>query len=131
MGAVGILLDTHALIWWLDDDPRLSRAARVAIADPEVLVYVSAASAWEMATKVRLGKLRDPGGAVPHLSQVLRDRALTALPVTVDHAVAAGGLSGPHRDPFDRMLIAQSRIEGLPVVTTDPVFTRYGVPVIW
>ncbi len=131
MGAVGVLLDTHALIWWLDDDPRLSRAARVAIADPESLVYVSAASAWEMATKVRLGKLRDPGGAVPRLSQVLRDRALTALPVTVDHAVAAGGLSGPHRDPFDRMLIAQSRIEGLPVVTADPVFTRYAVPVIW
>ncbi len=131
MGAVGVLLDTHALIWWLDDDPRLSPAARVAIADPESLVYVSAASAWEMATKVRLGKLQDPGGAVPRLSQVLRDRALTALPVTVDHAVAAAGLSGPHCDPFDRMLIVQSRIEGLPVVTADPVFTRYAVPVIW
>ena len=131
MGAVGILLDTHALIWWLDDDTRLSRAARAAIADPENLVYVSAASAWEMATKVRLGKLRDPDGVVPRLSQVLRDRALTALPVTVDHAVAAGGFSGPHRDPFDRMIIAQSRIEGLPVVTTDPIFTRYAVPVIW
>ena len=131
MGAVGILLDTHALIWWLDDDTRLSRAARAAIADPENLVYVSAASAWEMATKVRLGKLRDPDGVVPRLSQVLRDRALTALPVTVDHAVAAGGFSGPHGDPFDRMIIAQSRIEGLPVVTIDPIFTRYAVPVIW
>ncbi len=131
MGAIGVLLDTHALIWWLDDDPRLSHVARVAIADPENVVYVSAASAWEMATKVRLGNLRDAGGVVPRLSQVLRDGALTALPVTVAHAVAAGGLSGPHRDPFDRMLIAQSRIEGLPIVTTDPIFSRYAVPVIW
>lgn len=131
MGALKLLLDTQALIWWLDDDRRLSRVARARIADARNTIYVSSASAWELATNVRLGKLQDPGGAVPRLPRVLAERRMVDLPISVAHAVLAGGLPGPHRDPFDRMLIAQSRIEGLPLVTNDPVFPHYDVPVVW
>ncbi len=126
-----VLLDTHALIWWLDNDARLSANARKRISDPKTTVLVSSASAWEMATKVRLGKLRDSTNSVPQLASVLRDRGMVELPVTVVHAVEAGGLPGAHRDPFDRMLIAQSRIERVPVVTIDPIFPEYGAKVIW
>jgi PIN domain nuclease of toxin-antitoxin system len=128
---MNVLLDTHALIWWLDDDRRLSRRARKVIADAKNSVFVSSASAWEMATKVRLGKLRDPANAVPRLSSILVERGMIELAITVAHASEAGLLPGVHRDPFDRMLIAQSRIEELPLVTTDPVFEEFDVPVIW
>ena len=131
MGAVNLLLDTHTLLWWLNDDPRLSEAARSRITDPEATVFVSAASAWEASTKLRLGKLSDSANAVPRLSAIIRERGMTELPIGIDHGVLAGSLPGPHRDPFDRMLIAQARIEGLPVVTSDPVFRAYDVPVIW
>ena len=126
-----VLLDTHALIWWLDDDRRLSRRARTVIAGPRTTVLVSSASAWEMATKVRLGKLRDPEGAVRRLSALLLERGFTELPVTVDHAVEAGLLPTDHRDPFDRMLMAQSRVERVPVVTNDRVFRDGGVKTVW
>ncbi|MFN2399189.1 MAG: type II toxin-antitoxin system VapC family toxin [Gemmatimonadaceae bacterium] len=126
-----VLLDTHALIWWLDDDPRLTEVARAHIADEKTTVCVSSASAWEMATKVRIGKLRDPENAVPRLVSILRERGMVELPVTVAHAVEAGLLKGEHRDPFDRMLVAQSRIERMAVITSDSVFSDYGVKVIW
>lgn len=126
-----ILLDTHALIWWLDDDSRLSEVARAAIADRSATVFVSAASGWEMATKLRLGKLRDPAGAVPRLATIIADRGMTELPMSVTHAVRAGMLPGPHRDPFDRMLIAQAQVEGLRLVTADRAFDAYDVAVLW
>ena len=126
-----VLLDTHAFIWWLDDDARLSARARRVLADGDNTVLLSSASAWEMATKVRLGKLRDRDGAVPRLPSILVERGITELPVSVAHAVAAGSLEGEHRDPFDRMLIAQSRLDDLPVLTIDPVFRSYKVRVIW
>lgn len=126
-----ILLDSHALIWWLSDDPRLSPVARALIADVSNTVLVSSATAWELSTKVRLGKLVDGTGVIPRLPDVLLERGMTELPVTVAHAVEAGALPGPHRDPFDRMLIAQSRIEEVPVVTIDSVFQAYSVDVMW
>jgi PIN domain nuclease of toxin-antitoxin system len=128
---MNVLLDTHALIWWLDDDRRLSKRARKAIADTAATVFVSSASAYEMAMKVRLGKLADPDGAVPRLSAVLAERGMTELPISVAHAVEAGRMGGEHKDPFDRILIAQSRLEGLPVVTSDAAFADHGVRVIW
>jgi PIN domain nuclease of toxin-antitoxin system len=131
VGAVNVLLDTHALIWWLDDDARLSRRARKVIADANNTVFVSSASALEMATKVRLGKLRDPTNVIPRLSATLVERGMIELPISVAHATEAGSLGGTHRDPFDRMLIAQSRIEELPVVSVDPVFAHYEVRVVW
>ena len=125
------LLDTHALLWWLFDDSRLSQAAKAIIADPESDILVSAASAWEIATKYRIGKLPDATPAVEQLAQVLRQERFQELPVTLQHALAAGLLPGPHRDPFDRMLMAQSQIEDLPVVTNDPVFAQYDCQVAW
>lgn len=126
-----VLLDTHALLWWLFDDSRLSQAARDVIAGPESDVLVSAASAWEIATKYRIGKLPDAAPAVGDLAQVLRQERFQELPITLQHALAAGLLPGPHRDPFDRMLVAQSQIEDLPVVTNDPVFAQYDCQVAW
>lgn len=126
-----VLLDTHVLLWWLFDDPALSRPAREVIRDPGSFVLVSAASAWEISTKHRLGKLPEAGEAVAGLPSLLRTARFETLPITVEHAMAAGSLPGPHRDPFDRMLIAQSRLEDLPVVTADPVFRRYSTRTIW
>jgi PIN domain nuclease of toxin-antitoxin system len=84
-----------------------------------------------MAMKTRIGKLADPAGAIPRLSAVLAERGMTELAISIAHAVEAGRMGGEHRDPFDRILIAQSRLEGLPIVTNDPVFADHGVRVIW
>jgi PIN domain nuclease of toxin-antitoxin system len=131
MGSVRVLLDTHTLLWWLDDDRRLSRRARAVIASAESTVHVSSASAWEVAIKVSLGKLRDSNDALARFPSLLVERGLSELSVSVAHAVAAGALPGIHRDPFDRMLVAQSRVEDMPIVTNDRVFRRYGAKVIW
>ena len=125
------LLDTHALLWWLFDDPKLSAQAGEVIAEPENEILVSAASAWEISTKHRLGKLPEAGDVAQRLPTYVRKARFTELPISIDHAQAAGGLPGSHRDPFDRMLIAQSKLLAIPVVTIDPVFRDYGVIVIW
>lgn len=126
-----ILLDAHALLWWLLDDPRLSARAREVIAQAENEVLLSAASGWEIATKHRLGRLGIAGFDPAVLPGVLREARIDVLPIGLEHALEAGLLPGRHRDPFDRMLIAQSRRERLPLVTQDPVFKRYRVKVIW
>ena len=125
------LLDTHALLWWLDGDRRLSQRARRLIGSDETTVLVSAASAWEICTKFRLGKLPGDAAVATDVAGCLGGQGFTQLPITIDHAQRAGSLPGPHRDPFDRMLIAQSQAEDLPLVTIDPVFGQYGVKVIW
>ena len=125
------LLDTHALLWWLFDDPNLPETARAVIRQPDNVIFVSSASAWEIATKHRLGKLPEAGEAALHLTRLVREAAFTELPITLDHALAAGALPGPHRDPFDRMLVAQARLEGVAVISRDPVFHEYSTPVIW
>lgn len=117
-----LLLDTHALLWWLADEPTLESTARQAIAEAE-FVAVSAASAWEIAIKQALGKLTGPDD----LAGELRTNGFTELPVTVAHAVAAGALPPRHTDPFDRMLVAQAGLEDLTVVTRDPRLGEYGV----
>ena len=126
-----LLLDTHALLWWLLDSPELSRTARDAIAAPDQRVLVSAASAWELGTKYRIGKLPEAQDIVANLPQYLRKQRFEPLPISLDHALAAGQLPGPHRDPFDRMLMAQAQLERAWVVTLDPVFSDYGVGVVW
>jgi PIN domain nuclease of toxin-antitoxin system len=126
-----ILLDTHALLWWLLDDPRLTPVARRAISPADHQVLVSSASAWEISTKHRLGKLPEIGEIIDKLPRHLRQERFEVLPVGFEHALMAGQLPGPHRDPFDRMLIAQARKEDLRVVTGDPVFAEYRVKVIW
>ncbi len=126
-----LILDTHALLWWMFDDARLSVTARAAIATPEHRIWVSAASAWELATKARLGKLPEAGDVPQKLPHYMRHARFLELPVSIEHSLRAGTLPGPHRDPFDRMLIAQSFVTGYPVVTTDTAFNDYGVRVVW
>jgi PIN domain nuclease of toxin-antitoxin system len=123
---VRLLLDTHALIWWLSDDRELSDVARSAIADPASVVYVSAAGAWEMSIKQARGRLRMSGD----LAAILAQGDLVELPITVAHAELAGALPPHHADPFDRMLVAQATLEGLTVVTRDPDFALYGAPLL-
>ena len=126
-----VLLDTHALLWWLLDEPEMSNQARAIIADPGNEILVSSASAWEIATKFRLGKIPHIGNLVQTLPEMLQKARMDVLPVSLAHALAAGNLPGPHRDPFDRMLIAQSRIEDLPFVTKDPVFKESLPNILW
>ena len=121
-----LLLDTHALLWALGDPEELADEARSAIVDPENLVVVSAASTWEIAIKRALGKLKAPRD----VRGALDASGFVALPITVEHCVAAGALPARHRDPFDRMLVAQARIEHLVVVTRDPRFALYSVDVL-
>ncbi len=118
-----LLLDTHVLLWWLADDPRLTPTMRDAISDPSRTVMVSAASAWEAAIKAAAGKLSIPDG----IRQELDRHGFTELPVTVEDGLAAGALPRHHGDPFDRMLIAQAARRGLRVVTADRRFADYGV----
>jgi PIN domain nuclease of toxin-antitoxin system len=131
VAAVRLLLDTHALLWWLFDDPKLSLAARSAIVAPGNEIAVSAASAWEIATKHRLGRLPEAGDVPVRLPHYLRRARFAVLNMSLEHALAAGALPGPHNDPFDRILIAQARIGDLAVVTIDRVFQDYGATVIW
>lgn len=120
-----LLLDTHALLWWLADDPALDPDAADAIADAGVVV-VSAASAWEIAIKQALGKLDGPDD----LEAEIASNDLTPLPISLRHALAAGSLPAHHTDPFDRMLVAQARLEELTLVSRDPRIALYGVPVL-
>lgn len=131
MAAVKVLLDTHTLLWWFFDDPRLSDIARQTTADPANDILVSSASAWEVATKFRIGKLPEAEGAVTNLPKLIRRARFQQLSITLEHALVAGLLPGPHRDPFDRMLIAQSQCEDLAVITNDQVFSTYDCRVIW
>jgi PIN domain nuclease of toxin-antitoxin system len=122
---VRLLLDTHALLWWLADEA-LTAQARDAIADPANLVVVSAASAWEISIKKALGKLAAPDD----LEQQLQAGGLAPLPISIAHGVAAGQLPRHHEDPFDRMLIAQAFAEGLTIMTRDKRFDDYGVALL-
>ncbi|HOC01036.1 MAG TPA: type II toxin-antitoxin system VapC family toxin [Verrucomicrobiota bacterium] len=121
-----LLLDTQALLWWLGDSAQLSEAARSAIGDGNNGVFVSAASAWEMEIKRALGKLRTP----ENLEETLTQERFVELPVRFAHTAALRALPGLHRDPFDRLLIAQATVEGLTIVTSDRTFARYQVPVL-
>jgi PIN domain nuclease of toxin-antitoxin system len=125
------LLDTHALLWWLSDDPSLTRAARRIIAETRNTVLVSAASAWEIATKFHLGKLPTAANLVADFSGQIEREGFQLLAISADHAVRAGLLPGPHRDPFDRMLIAQSQAENVPIVSNESAFEAYGIRRLW
>lgn len=125
-----LLLDTHALLWWATRDAELSRKAKKAIAADDNEVYVSAASAWEIATKTRLGKLEWPAtaGSIRHYAV---GQGFRSLSISLDHAELAGHLPIAHRDPFDRVLIAQAQIEDLWLVSNEHVFDATGVRRYW
>lgn len=118
-----LLLDTHAFLWWNADDPTLGPAARAAIADGDNLVFVSAATAWEIAVKRASGKLEAPG----NVTDWVREGGFIPLPIEIEHAVLSAELPDHHRDPFDRLLVAQAAIEELTLVTSDPEIPKYEI----
>jgi PIN domain nuclease of toxin-antitoxin system len=126
-----ILLDTHCLLWWFVDDPRLSDSARSAILDEANEVFVSAASAWEISTKARLGKLDGLPVVVGRFVELVAADGFQSLPISPMHACRAGAYPQPHRDPFDRMLAAQSELDSLLLVTRDPAFEAFGTRTLW
>ena len=126
-----LLLDTHALLWWWTDDPKLSHIARQAIADEGNQVLVSAASAWEIATKFRLGKLPHAAQALDRFNELVTADGFEHLPISYLHSLKAGAYSNEHRDPFDRMLAAQADLEKALLVTLDPVFAGFQCKVLW
>jgi PIN domain nuclease of toxin-antitoxin system len=128
---VRLLLDTHTLLWWLSEQPRLSATARNAISHDDAPVIVSAASAWEICTKVRIGKRPTAFAVCEDFHAVLARNGFEPLAITVEHGRAADRLPGAHKDPFDRMLAAQALIEDVPIVTNDAAFAGFGVKVIW
>ena len=125
------LLDTHALLWWLSDDPALPRTARKVIAETKNTLVVSAASAWEIAIKVRLGKLPTAADLAADFSGQMQREGFELLAISAEHGIRAGLLPGPHSDPFDRMLIAQSQAEGIPIISNETVFDSYGARRVW
>lgn len=124
-------MDTHALLWWLNDDSRISERAREVFTAEESDLLFSAASGWEMAIKVNLGNLHVEGPLGPYLAKHLADVAVEVLPVSLRHAVGVADLPNHHRDPFDRLIVAQALAEGVPVLTADPLVMRYPVETIW
>ena len=126
-----LLLDTHTLLWWWKDDRRLSKRAAKAIADEANLVLVSAASAWEIATKHRIGKLPGAESAVRDFDELIVIDGFDHLAVSYRHAIKAGGFDIEHRDPFDRMLAAQSIIEGATLVTDDAAMKLFRAKCLW
>lgn len=125
------LLDTHTFLWWIADDPQLSPRARQIMEDASTEPFLSAVSGWEMAIKAQLGKLKLPADLQGFVAEQLRINAIQVLPIEMAHAVHVFTLPDHPRDPFDRMLVAQSQLENLPILSGDPQIAQYGVTVIW
>lgn len=126
-----LLLDTHAFLWWLADDPALSSVARDAIAEPANRAHVSAATAWEITTEYRIGKLPAAGLVAADVAREIAAEGFAELPVTVRHAQQAGAIPGPHKDPIDRLLIAQALVEAMTLVSNQALFDGYGLQRLW
>jgi len=120
---MNLLLDTHVLLWWLNGHPKLSKKSQAAIAEGKNLVFVSAVVVWEIRIKVALGKLEIPR----NFKRVLESQPFQMLDITVDHAHAVGDLPAYHSDPFDRMLVAQAKVEGFTLVTHDVRLKKYKI----
>ncbi len=126
-----VLFDTHALAWWLLDDVRLSPKVRTLIIDPDCEVWVSAISAFEIATKYRIGKWPEAGAIANNFEVAVSAENFRVLELTAIHARLAGLMAGEHRDPFDRLIAAQALVEKLPLATGDPAFKTFGVETVW
>jgi len=126
-----VLVDTHTLLWAVTGDRKLSKRAHSVLASFANEVFVSAASAWEITTKHRLGKLPSAGELVADFARIVEQLGFQPLPISIDHAQRAGNLPGDHRDPFDRMLIAQAQSENLALVSNERIFDFYGIKRIW
>jgi PIN domain nuclease of toxin-antitoxin system len=128
---MNLILDTHVLLWWLMADPRLSRKAKAAVEDPEVKRYVSSVTAFEIANKVRIGKLEPARTIVATFDNILSAGRFIQLDVTHRHGLIAGQLPGAHKDPFDRLLAAQARCEDLVLISADSAFDSFPVERLW
>ncbi len=126
-----LLIDTHVLLWWLDGDKRLLRRLRQLIQTEDNEILVSAASVWEITTKARIGKLPGALEVAADVPSCILDQGFSSLSISVEHAQIAGNLPGPHRDPFDRMLIAQAQAERVSIISIDTALDAYGVTRIW
>lgn len=126
-----LLLDTHALVWWLNESPKLSGPARAAITDPANSVFVSAATAWELATKVRLGRFPEARKLIEEFHELLTAEEFETLEVTTHHGLYAGRIAGDRSDPFDRMIAAQAMTGDLQVVTVDAAIATLGATTVW
>jgi PIN domain nuclease of toxin-antitoxin system len=126
-----ILFDSHALVWFLAGDARFSRRARAEAEADDAIICISAVTAWEVTNKVRIGKWPEAAVLAESFLETVARHGFEPLPITLEHARLAGLLPGPHRDPFDRMLAAQAQVEGIALVTADPVFLALGVRVLW
>lgn len=128
---MNLLLDTHAFLWWATDDSRLSTRAREVLSDPEQRIFFSAASGWEMAIKANLGKLTFPRGLSDFVTSAVSSNGYEILSVSLAHALAVNDLPYHHRDPFDRILVAQSRVEGLTILSADQKIRAYDIEILW
>jgi len=126
-----VLLDTHAFLWFVRQDPRLSANAHALIMDPDTDLLLSVASAWEMVIKVALGRLKFTKDVDQFLREHLTTNSITPLSIQLQHATTVGNLPAHHRDPFDRMIIAQAISEQIPVITNDPEFKKYSAQLVW
>lgn len=126
-----VLLDTHAFIWWVTDDSQLSSIAYKIITDPSNELFLSSASAWEIVIKVRLGKLSLPEPPETYIPSRLKINRFQSLPIQMVHALQVANLPDLHRDPFDRIIIAQSQVENMAILTVDSQIIQYPVDVIW
>ena len=126
-----VLLDTHTFLWWIIDSPRLSARAREVIRDSDNELFFSATSGWEIAIKAQLGRLQLPDNLEQFIVEQLALNAILVLPIQLRHALHVYTLPQHHRDPFDRMLVAQSQVENLSLLTADPQITQYEVATIW
>ena len=126
-----VLLDTHAFLWWIMDDVRLSSHARAVIADGHNELFLSVASGWEIAIKARLGKIQLPSDPASFVPKQLRINSIEPLAVQMTHALRVHSLPGHHRDPFDRILVAQAQVEQVLIITADPHIAQYDVEIVW
>ena len=126
-----VLLDTHTFLWWITDHPKLPSRVREIIGDGNNELFVSAASGWEIAIKAKLGRLQLPDEPQRFILEQLSLNAIQSLPIQMSHALHLFSLPDHHRDPFDRILISQAQLEGLPILTADPQIALYPVEVIW
>ena len=126
-----VIVDTHAFLWWINDDPQLSPSVRDIMGSAENALYLSAASGWEIAIKYQLGKLELPSEPESFVIEEILNNRFRSLPIELRHALHTYSLPLLHRDPFDRVLIAQSQLENMPILTIDRAIRQYGVEVIW
>ncbi len=125
------LLDTHVFLWWITESPKLSPRATEIISDGENEIYISAASGWEIAIKAKLGRLDMPEHPEDYIPEQIRRNGFLVLPISMDHALFVFNLPDYHKDPFDRLLISQGLLEGLPILSADAEIGRYNLQVVW